>query len=149
MGIDEIVQDPVTVDLGSKTYELLYVNAGWRFLVKKYETVTKAIDALQKVTPRIGVRKGDEQEDGTLAEKDVYVTIPQDEFLFETLIDWLYAGIVGKDKTVTRDEISDAIDAMNVFDFICLRVSVWKAFAIAFPTEDKDDDSDPTKKTDP
>jgi hypothetical protein len=147
MSVEDIIQEPVPVEL-DKTRHMLYTNRSFRHLASKYGTVGKALDALLKITPKIRIKKGELDEDGNLAENNIYVPIEQDEEFYDTILNWIYAGLIGVDKTVTLECVSDIIDDMGLKELLSARPSIWFAYMRVIPkTKKESDDSDPTKAT--
>jgi hypothetical protein len=146
MGMDEIVQEGIKVDF-DKPRTLLYTNRGFRSLCSTYENVANAIDALEKITPR-KIHKKDDAIEGSEEKylNDVYSDIPQDEKLYATMKEWLYAGFIHEDRALTKDAVLDAIDEMSILDLISMRVSIWEALTISL-TKKKKGAEDPTTTT--
>lgn len=147
MAMDEVVLVGVKVAL-DKERTLKYLNKGFRALVETYGNMSNAIGALRAITPEKTAVKGEEKADGTIAEKDEYKDIEQNAVFYQTIVEWVFAGVVWEDRALTREIISDSIDDMSLYNLLDLRVAIWEAYGNSI-VRPKADDEDPTKKTAP
>lgn len=85
MSVDDVVQDGIEIKL-DKTRRLKYTLKGVRILTKKYGSVQKAVQSLQKFNGEIN------------------------EELIDNLSMLLFAGLVHEDPDLTQDDVENMID---------------------------------------